>query len=118
MILQALSTAGFAALAYLGPQLWGLATVIAFENLTSGMGTAAFLAFMASLTDRRFTATQYALLSSFIGIPRVLASAPTGWMAQAVGYPAFFIFCTLAAIPGLILLLRFASWRREQATAS
>ncbi|MEW5914392.1 MAG: AmpG family muropeptide MFS transporter [Thermodesulfobacteriota bacterium] len=116
-ILQALSTAGFAALAYLGPQLWGLAAVIAFENLTSGMGTAAFLAFMASLTDRRFTATQYALLSSLIGIPRVLASAPTGWMAQAMGYPAFFIFCTLAAIPGLILLLRFAPWRGQQNAA-
>ncbi|MBU4603464.1 MAG: AmpG family muropeptide MFS transporter, partial [Proteobacteria bacterium] len=83
-ILQAMSTAGFAALAYLGHHLMGLAAVIAFENLTSGMGTAAFLAFMASLTDRRFTATQYALLSSLIGVPRVLASAPTGWMAQTM----------------------------------
>jgi len=107
-ILQAMSTAGFAALAYLGHHLMGLAAVIAFENLTSGMGTAAFLAFMASLTDRRFTATQYALLSSLIGVPRVLASAPTGWMAQTMGWPYFFIFCTLAAIPGLILLLRYA----------
>ena len=107
-VLQAMSTAGFAVLAYLGHQLGGLAAVIAFENLTSGMGTSAFLAFMASLTDRRFTATQYALLSSLIGVPRVLASAPTGWMAQVMGWPSFFIFCTLAAIPGLILLLRYA----------
>ncbi len=107
-VLQAMSTAGFAVLAYLGHQLGGLAAVIAFENLTSGMGTSAFLAFMASLTDRRFTATQYALLSSLIGVPRVLASAPTGWMAQVLGWPSFFIFCTLAAIPGLILLLRYA----------
>ena len=107
-ILQAMSTAGFAGLAYLGHHITGLAAVIAFENVTSGMGTAAFLAFMASLTDRRFTATQYALLSSLIGVPRVLASAPTGWMAQTMGWPSFFIFCTLAAIPGLILLLRYA----------
>ncbi|RJX36214.1 MAG: MFS transporter [Desulfarculus sp.] len=114
-ILQALSTAGFAALAYLGQELGALAAVIAFENLTSGMGTAAFLAYMASLTDRRFTATQFALLSSLIGIPRVLASAPTGWLAQVMGYPAFFIFCTLVAIPGLILLLRFAPWRLQEA---
>ncbi|MBU1275153.1 MAG: AmpG family muropeptide MFS transporter [Proteobacteria bacterium] len=111
-ILQAMSTAGFAVLAYLGHHIGGLAAVIAFENLTSGMGTAAFLAFMASLTDRRFTATQYALLSSLIGIPRVLASAPTGWMAQVMGWPSFFIFCTLAAIPGLILLLRYAPPQR------
>ena len=114
-ILQALSTAGFAGLAYLGHHIAGLAAVIAFENVTSGMGTAAFLAFMASLTDRRFTATQYALLSSLIGVPRVLASAPTGWMAQTMGWPYFFIFCTLAAIPGLLLLLRYAPPRRAPA---
>ncbi|BEQ15507.1 AmpG family muropeptide MFS transporter [Desulfoferula mesophila] len=110
-VLQALSTAGFAVLAGLGHHLTGLAAVIAFENLTSGMGTAAFLAFMASLTDRRFTATQYALLSSLIGVPRVLASAPTGWMAQVMGWQGFFVFCTLAAIPGLVLLLRYAPLR-------
>jgi PAT family beta-lactamase induction signal transducer AmpG len=114
-ILQAVSTAGFAALAYVGHQLWALAGVIAFENLTSGMGTAAFLAFMATLTDKRFTATQYALLSSLIGIPRVVASAPTGWMAQTMGWPGFFIFCTLAAIPGLILLVRYAPAKRPAA---
>ncbi|MCB2228444.1 MAG: AmpG family muropeptide MFS transporter [Desulfarculaceae bacterium] len=111
-ILQAVSTAGFAALAYIGHQIWALAAVIAFENLASGMGTAAFLAFMATLTDKRFTATQYALLSSLIGIPRVVASAPTGWMAQYMGWPGFFIFCTLAAIPGLILLVKYAPAKR------
>ncbi|MBN2702392.1 MAG: MFS transporter, partial [Methylothermaceae bacterium] len=63
-VLQAVSTAGFALLAYLGPNLLGLTGVISFENLSGGMGTAAFVAFMASQTDKRFTATQYALLSS------------------------------------------------------
>ena len=91
-ILQALSTAGFAALAYLGQHITGLAAVIAFENVTSGMGTAAFLAFMASLTDRRFTATQYALLSSLIGVPRVLASAPTGLDGPDHGLAVLFHF--------------------------
>lgn len=112
-ILQALSTAAFAWLATKGPILYGLMGVIAFENLTSGMGTSAFVAFMASQTDRRFTATQYALLSSLMGIPRVLIAAPTGWLAERMGWPLFFIFCALAAIPALWLLLRFQTWFRE-----
>ena len=59
---------------------------------------------MAALTDRRFTATQYALLSSLMGVPRVLASAPTGWLAETLGWQGFFLLCTLIAIPGLVLL--------------
>jgi PAT family beta-lactamase induction signal transducer AmpG len=113
-ILQAISTAGFAVLAHIGHSLAGLAGVIAFENLSSGMGTAAYVAFMASLTNKRFTATQYALLSSLMGIPRVMASAPTGWLAKQTGWESFFIFCALAALPGLLLLNRFAPlWRSK-----
>lgn len=109
-ILQAISTAGFAVLAQLGPSLSGLAAVIAFENLSGGMGTAAYIAFMASLTNKKFTATQYALLSSLMGIPRVLVAAPTGFMATTLGWPGFFILCTVIAVPGLWLLTRFRSW--------
>jgi PAT family beta-lactamase induction signal transducer AmpG len=109
--LQALSTAGFAALAHIGHSIPGLAGVIAFENLSSGMGTAAYVAFMASLTNRRFTATQYALLSSLMGVPRVVASAPTGFLAKNMGWTHFFIFCTLIAIPGMLLLFKFAPWQ-------
>ena len=105
-ILQALSTAGFALLAMIGPSLTGLAAVIAFENLSAGMGTAAYAAYMASITDKRFTATQYALLTSLMGVPRVLASAPTGYLATHMGWVRFFVFCTLIALPGLLLLLR------------
>ncbi|GAB6905768.1 conserved membrane hypothetical protein [Desulfosarcina cetonica] len=105
-ILQALSTAGFALLAILGPSLTALSAVIAFENLTAGMGTSAYAAYMASITDKRFTATQYALLTSLMGIPRVLASAPTGYLASRLGWIGFFSLCTLIAIPGLLLLLR------------
>jgi PAT family beta-lactamase induction signal transducer AmpG len=68
------------------------------------MGTAAFVGFMGALTDRRFTATQYALLSSLMGIPRVLASAPTGWIATMLGWTGFFVLCVLIALPGLVLL--------------
>ena len=109
-VLQAVSTAGFALLAHLGPREAWLAAVVAFENLTGGMGTAAFVAFMASQTNKRFTATQYALLSSLMGVPRVLASAPTGYMAEGMGWAGFFIFCTVIAIPGMLLLFKFAPW--------
>ena len=108
--LQAMSTAGFALLARIGYNIPALSAVIAFENLSSGMGTAAYVAFMASITNKRFTATQYALLSSLMGVPRVLASAPTGFLAKNIGWEAFFIVCTLIAIPGMILLLKFARW--------
>jgi PAT family beta-lactamase induction signal transducer AmpG len=109
-LLQAVSTAGFAVLARIGGSLAALSGVIAFESVTGGMGTSAFVAFMASLTNKKFTATQYALLTSIMGLPRVLASAPTGMAAKHLGWEWFFILCTLAAIPGLVVLARFAPW--------
>ena len=112
-VLQAVSTAGFALLANVGYSISLLSAVIAFENLSSGMGTAAYAAFMASITNKKFTATQYALLTSLMGIPRVVASAPTGFLAKNVGWEAFFISCALIAIPGMLLLLKFAPWKSE-----
>ena len=103
-ILQALSTAGFALLALIGHSIPWLAAVIAFENLSGGMGTAAYTAYMASLTNKRFTATQYALLTSIMGVPRVIAAAPTGWMAESMGWTLFFLVCTALALPGLMML--------------
>lgn len=103
---QMVSTLGFVVLAWCPLSVGALATVVAVENLTAGMGTAAFVGFMAALTDRRFTATQYALLSSLMGVPRVLLSAPTGWMAAGLGWPGFFLLCALIAVPGLLLVRR------------
>jgi PAT family beta-lactamase induction signal transducer AmpG len=111
--LQAASTAGFAVLANVGYSVPLLSLVIAFENLSSGMGTAAYAAFMASITNKKFTATQYALLTSLMGVPRVLASAPTGFLAKNIGWETFFISCTLVAIPGMLLLLKFAPWNSK-----
>ena len=112
---QAISTACFALLARIGHSVAVLSGVIAFENLSSGMGTAAYMAFMASITNKRFTATQYALLTSLMGVPRVLASAPTGFLAKNLGWASFFIACTLIAIPGMLLLLKFAPWNSKDA---
>jgi PAT family beta-lactamase induction signal transducer AmpG len=112
-VLQAVSTAGFAILALTGYNLPMLAGVIAFENLSGGMGTAAFVAFMASLTNKKFTATQYALLTSLMGIPRVIVAAPTGYLAEWMGWTAFFAGCVVVALPGLLLLTRFRHWLGE-----
>ena len=103
-ILQGLSTAGFALLYYAGNSIPVLSGVVAFENLSAGMGTSAFLAYMATQTNKKFTATQYALLTSVMAIPGNLLSAPAGYMAQAMGWPWFFSFCALVAIPGLLIL--------------
>jgi PAT family beta-lactamase induction signal transducer AmpG len=112
-ILQAVSTAGFAVLSVISHQLSALAAVIAFENLSAGMGTAAYAGFMASITNKKFSATQYALLTSLMGVPRVVVSAGTGYLAKNLGWSGFFIFCTLIAIPGMLLLLKFAPWNTK-----
>ncbi len=104
-ILQSVSTAGFIWLATIGNELPVLTIVIAFENLSAGLGTAAYIGFIASLTDKRFTATQFALLTSFMGMPRVFAAAPTGYMVSSFGWSGFFLFCTLIAIPGILLII-------------
>jgi PAT family beta-lactamase induction signal transducer AmpG len=81
-----------------------LTAVILFENLAAGLGTAAFVTFIGLMTNKQFTATQYALLSSLMGIPRILLSAPTGVIAQKTGWFWFFTLCTLVAIPGILML--------------
>ncbi len=108
--LQMASTACFALLAQIGYGIPMLAAVITFENLSAGMGMSALTAFMGIQTNKRFSATQFALLSSLVGVPRTVLSAPTGYMADQLGWPLFFITCTVIAIPGLFLLHRFAPW--------
>jgi PAT family beta-lactamase induction signal transducer AmpG len=107
---QIVSTLGFALLARLGPDVGALAGVVACEYLASGLGTAAFGAFIARSTDQRFTATQFALFSSLIALPRAGASASTGFLVEAMGYGPFFILCAALGIPGLLLLFKVAPW--------
>lgn len=103
-ILQAISTLGFSLLPSLPMGFYSLAFIIAFENLASGMGTAAYSAYMASLSNKQFSGTQLALLTALMGVPRVIISGPTGLMAKSLGWEVFFLVCTLVAIPGLLLL--------------
>lgn len=109
-ILQAVSNLVFMWLAYVGNDLTVMATAIAIENLSGGMGTAAFSAFMMSLCNKKFTATQFALLTSLMAVSRVFVSSGTGVMAQEMGWKNYYIVCTLCAIPGLLLLLRYHKW--------
>jgi PAT family beta-lactamase induction signal transducer AmpG len=82
----------------------GLLMVIAFENISGGMGTAAFVAFLMSLCNQRFTATQFALLSAFASVGRVWVGPLAGVLAESIGWPTFFVVSTVAALPALVLL--------------
>ncbi|MEY8877280.1 MAG: MFS transporter [Leptothrix sp. (in: b-proteobacteria)] len=97
---------GFVHLAQPTPVDGGLLMVIAFENLSGGMGTAAFVAFLMSLTSQRYTATQYALLSAFAAVGRVWVGPLAGVLAEAIGWASFFMVSTLAALPALLMLWR------------
>lgn len=111
--LQALSNLTFTVVALLGKNYPAMVAAIGIENICGGLGTAAFIAFLMSLCDKRFTATQYALLSSLMAMSRVLAGVPTGFMAKELGWPMFYAVSVLGAIPGIWLLTRFAPWRRK-----
>ncbi len=97
---------GLLKLAQATPVDGGLLMVIAFENISGGMGTAAFVAFLMSLTSQRFTATQYAMLSAFASVGRVWVGPLAGVLAESIGWPSFFLVSTLAALPALWMLMR------------
>ena len=94
--------------------------VVAFENLSGGMGTAAFLAFLMSLCNQRFTATQFALLSAFASVGRVWVGPLAGVLAEAIGWPSFFIVSIAVSVPALALLwpMRPAVQRLEVAAGA
>ncbi len=95
------------------PSVWLLALVIGAEALGTGLGTAAFVSFIARETDPRYTATQFALLTSFSAVPRTFCNAATGYLVEGLGWENFFILCTLLALPGMLLLFKLAPWNRE-----
>jgi len=112
-VLQAVSNFGYWLISVLPKSYALMATAIGFENLCGGMGTAAFVAFLIALTDRRFSAAQYALLSALAAVGRVYVGPVSGVMVAAFGWPVFFVFSVVAAVPGLLLL----AWLRPQVLA-
>ena len=114
--IQMISILGFAWLASVGPEVWVLASVIAFEYLGVGLGTAAFTAFIARESSRTFAATQFALFTAMAALPRSLANATTGVLVEQMGWVSFFWLCTALAIPGLVLLYWVAPWSGDSDT--
>ncbi len=104
-VLMGVSNLVFVLQAVVGYDLWMLTATIAVENVTTGMGTTAFVAYLSSLCNVAYTATQYALLTSVMAFSRTIMSSGAGWLADHMDWTTFFIVTTLAAIPGLLLLL-------------
>jgi PAT family beta-lactamase induction signal transducer AmpG len=104
----------FVWLSQAGHTLVGLFVVVSGEYLGVGLGAIALTAFMARETSKAFTATQFALFSSFIAIPRTVANASTGFIVEAAGWTLFFVICFIVAIPGMLLLLKVAPWTAKQ----
>ncbi|MDG2252443.1 MAG: MFS transporter [Methylophilaceae bacterium] len=114
--LQMITILGFAWLANIGYDTTILAIVVALEFFAAGLGTIAFVSFIAKTTNPRYTATQFALFTS-IGVGAVkLASALTGYLVDFFGWYYFFIFCFLLAIPGMLLLFKIAPWNQSEAS--
>lgn len=117
-VVQVLSILGFAWLAMHGrfaevgaAELSSLALVIGFEALGVGLGTAAFVAFIARTTHPAYTATQFALFTSLAAVPRTVANAGTGYLVDSLGWTMFFLICTVLALPGMALLRKVAPWK-------
>ncbi len=111
---QWISILGFAWLARAGPDPWVLSLVVGFEYLGVGLGTTAFVAFLARSTRPPYTASQLALFTSMTAIPRTLLRSTTGELIAWLGYFDYFLLCSLLAVPGLLLLPKVAPWRSER----
>jgi MFS transporter, PAT family, beta-lactamase induction signal transducer AmpG len=104
-VLQMLSNLMYVVQLWAGPDSHVLALTIAVENVTGGMSSAAFVAYLSRLCNPGFTATQYALLSALAAAPRTLFAAAGGWAVDQIGWAPFFVLATVLCLPSLILLL-------------
>ncbi|NML26541.1 AmpG family muropeptide MFS transporter [Zoogloea dura] len=123
-VVQWLAIYGFAWLAWLGPgesdtaRLAVLAGVIGLEALGVGLGTTAFVAYMARTTHPAYTATQLALFTSLMAVPRTFINASAGWLVEFLGWFDFFMLCGVLAVPGMLLLVKVAPWHAPRESAS
>jgi len=103
-LLQAISNLSFMALAWAGKSYGMLVFAVAFENFSGGMGTAAFVSLLMAMCNHRYTATQYAFLSSLAALGRIFISPTSGFLVESIGWASFFFVTFLTALPGLLLL--------------
>jgi len=113
-VLQALSNLGYAWVSESGPVSSVLYAAMSFEYVASGLGTGAFGVLLLRLTEKRFSATQYALLSSLFSLPRIFAGPPSGLLADTLGWTNFFVLTVVMAIPGMLMLSRFVPWSQRE----
>jgi len=116
--LQAVSNLAYLGLSQVGRDYSFMVVAINIENFCAGLGTAAFVAFLMSLCNQRFSATQFALLSSLMAVSRDILVAPAGGIVEAIGWPLFFTLSLVAALPGLLLLPVFAPWNAKVETVN
>ncbi len=102
-VVQMLSNLMFAAQAAIGPDVGFLTLTIGIENLSGGMGSAAFVAYLSLLCNTTHTGTQYALFSSFMAVGRTWLSSSSGWVADQTDWVSFFVISTVIALPGLVM---------------
>ncbi len=112
-VVQLVTILGFAWLAHVGDVLSVLVVVIAMEYLGVGLGTAAFTAFIARATNPAFAATQFALFTALTAVPRTFSSAVSGLIVETTGWVNFYLFCTILALPGMMLLFKVAPWNKN-----
>jgi PAT family beta-lactamase induction signal transducer AmpG len=112
-VVQAVTILGFAWLAQIGPDPFVLALVIGGEAFGVGLGTAAFVAYIARTTDPRYTATQYALFTSLAAVPRTFVNSSVGYIVTQTGWFHFFILCFVLALPGMLILFKVAPWNQK-----
>ncbi len=104
-ILQGVSNAGYWLLSITDKHMVTMASAVFFENLCGGMGTAAFVALLMTLCNKSFSATQFALLSALSAVGRVYVGPLAGWFVETHGWPTFYLFSVVAAVPGILLLM-------------
>ncbi|MDO8811870.1 MAG: AmpG family muropeptide MFS transporter [Gallionella sp.] len=119
-VVQVVSIFGFYWLALQGSQvevtalhLTQLAFVIGLEAFGVGLGTAAFVAYIAHTTHPAYTATQFALFTSLAAVPRTFVNATAGWLVEQLGWAGFFLLCAALALPGMLLLFKVAPWHHN-----
>jgi MFS transporter, PAT family, beta-lactamase induction signal transducer AmpG len=105
-LLQAVSNLSFMLLAWAGKSYPVMIFAVGFENLTGGMGTAAFVSLLMALCNHRFSATQYALLSSLASLSRTFISPSSGYLVESVGWAVFFLITAISALPGIWMLMK------------
>jgi len=123
-VVQVVSIFGFVWLAAMGYhseitalERTQLALVIGLEAFGVGVGTAAFVAYIARTTHPAYTATQFALFTSLAAVPRTFINATAGWLVETMGWTGFFLLCVALAVPGMLLLFKVAPWNEPAKNA-